>query len=113
MSTVDSGKFIVPAAWMSLIETAIVLVLVPSMERVVYPMCVKYSVFVPRTWRVAFGMILAAASAGMGRYQFVCLFVFCLWFFLLQFCLQYGGAESRKYWDACQPSHWLFNCIGQ
>ena len=87
MSTVDSGKFIVPAAWMSLIETAIVLVLVPSMERVVYPMCVKYSVFVPRTWRVAFGMILAAASAGMGRYQFVCLFFVCVFFVAILFAI--------------------------
>lgn len=68
MSTLDSGKFIVPAAWMSLIETAIVLLMVPLMERVVYPKCTQYNIYVPRTWRVAFGMVLAAASTGMGRY---------------------------------------------
>lgn len=68
MSTLDSGEFIVPAAWMSLIETAIVLLMVPLMERVVYPKCTQYNIYVPRTWRVAFGMLLAAASTGMGRY---------------------------------------------
>jgi hypothetical protein len=66
MSTVGSDKFIIPAAWMSLIETALVLLMVPLMERVVYPTCTQYNIHVPRMWRVVFGLLLAATSTGMG-----------------------------------------------
>lgn len=65
MSTIN--QFIIPAAWMSLIEIAIVLLLVPLMERIVYPLLAQSNIYLPRLWRVAFGMLLIAGSSGMGR----------------------------------------------
>lgn len=62
-----SNEFTIPAAWMSLIEIAVVLLLVPLMERIVYPLCTHFNIHVPRLWRVVFGMLLIAASSGMGK----------------------------------------------
>ncbi|XP_020917546.1 solute carrier family 15 member 4 [Exaiptasia diaphana] len=66
MSTIN--QFVIPAAWMSLIEIAVVLLLVPLMERIVYPMLTQSNIYVPRLWRVAFGMLLIAGSSGMAGY---------------------------------------------
>lgn len=61
----DYGGIIFPAAWPSLFEIVILLILVPIMERGVYPGLAKCGVTVPMLWKVVIGMLLAAGSAVM------------------------------------------------
>ena len=60
---------IFPAAWPSLCEIVILLILVPVMERAVYPGLARCGISVPILGRVMLGMLLAAGSAGMGRHN--------------------------------------------
>lgn len=76
----DYGGIIFPAAWPSLFEIVILLILVPVMERGVYPGLAKCGITVPMLWKVVIGMLLAAGSAVMGecsvqQFAVVCLFV--------------------------------------
>lgn len=64
----EYGNIIVPAAWPSLCEIVILLILVPVMERCVYPGLAKCDVTVPMLGKVMLGMLLAAGSAGMAGY---------------------------------------------
>jgi len=63
----EYGAIIIPAAWPSLCEIVILLILVPVMERGIYPGLAKCGVCIPILWKVFLGMLLAAGSAGMGR----------------------------------------------
>ena len=63
----EYGAIIIPAAWPSLCEIVILLILVPVMERGVYPGLARCGVCIPILWKVFLGMLLAAGSAGMGR----------------------------------------------
>ena len=57
-----------PAAWPSLCEIVILLILVPVVERGVYPgLSNKFGFTIPMLSRVIVGMLLAAGSAGMGN----------------------------------------------
>ena len=57
-----------PAAWPSLCEIVILLILVPIVERGVYPgLSNKCGFTIPMLSRVIVGMLLAAGSAGMGN----------------------------------------------
>jgi len=61
----DYGMIIIPAAWPSLCEIVILLILVPVMERGVYSGLATCGVCIPILWKVFLGMLLAAGSAGM------------------------------------------------
>ena len=63
----EYGAIIIPAAWPSLCEIVILLILVPVMERGIYPGLAKCGVCIPILLKVFLGMLLAAGSAGMGR----------------------------------------------
>ena len=58
-----------PAAWPCLFEILILLILVPAMERGVFPCLAKRAVIVPITLKIVLGMLFAAGSAGLGKYN--------------------------------------------
>lgn len=64
----EYGGFIFPAAWPSLCEILILLILVPLLERVIYPSLARCGVNVSILGKVILGMLLAAGSAGMAGY---------------------------------------------
>ena len=65
----EYGGLIIPAAWPSLCEIVILLILVPVMERGIYPSLAKCGCSIPILLKVIIGMLLAVGSAGMGRYS--------------------------------------------
>lgn len=54
-----------PAAWPCLFEILILLIMVPVMERGIYPCLAKCGIAVPMILKIVLGMLLAAGSAGM------------------------------------------------
>lgn len=68
----EYGAITIPAAWPSLCEIVILLILVPVMERGVYPSLARCGVCIPILWRIFLGMLLAAGSAGMGMCCILC-----------------------------------------
>ncbi|EDO47131.1 predicted protein [Nematostella vectensis] len=64
----DFGVLVVPAAWMSLLEIAVVLIMLPLMEKIIYPVCIQCNFSLPLLWSVTFGMLLAVASVAMAGY---------------------------------------------
>lgn len=64
----EYGGFIIPAAWPSLCEIFILLILVPMLERAIYPSLNGCGINVSILGKVILGMFLAAGSAGMAGY---------------------------------------------
>ena len=56
------SSFTIPVASLSLLDTLGVLILIPVMDKLVYPLLAKFEIRPSQLQRIGFGMILATAS---------------------------------------------------